>query len=161
MQKTECFLLNLKELYPSLKKPSKKILSDWQNLLSPLSVDEIISNLHLWVKNNPNTPPTPSTFIPSHTPASKPSQTRQGLPFSPEAYLFEQDIKKNRNTHLYSTYCKAVRYILNYRLKQYYAKEEFKTFDYNDRYERAVERGLFADFDEVLDFVHQQGENYD
>lgn len=161
MQKTECFLLNLKELYPSLKKPSQKILSDWQTLLSPLSVDEIISNLKLWVKNNPSTPPTPSTFITKlpHTP--KTSHTKKNLPFSPETYLFEQDIKKNRNKHLYSTYCKAVRYIINYRLKEYYPKEEFKTFNYSARYERAVEKGLFADFDEILDFVHTQGENYD
>ena len=160
MQKTECFLLNLKELYPNLKKPSSALFREWQKLLSPLSTERIVSTLKLWVKENPTTPPSPKTFL--SPPAQIKSPPRpQGLPFSPEAYLFEQDIKKNRNIHLYSTYCKAVRYILNYRLKQYYPKEEFKNFNFSDRYERAVERGLFADFAEVLELVHNSGENYD
>ncbi|MBR5599307.1 MAG: hypothetical protein IKW39_04625 [Alphaproteobacteria bacterium] len=162
MQKVECFLLHLKEIYPSLRKPSSSTIDDWKTILDQLSVEDIVNTLKHWVNLNPKTPPTPKQFSASLVKKNtKKTNKRTFLPFNPETYLFNEDIKKQRNKHFFSTYRRAVNYILNVRLKEFYPKEEFKNFNYSARYERAVEKGLFADFADVLDYVSESRECYD
>ncbi len=163
MQKVECFLLNIKELYPNFNYPSQNLIQKWDQTLSPFSADEIIFAIKQWRKTyGTSQAPTIKLFTPYLVKKnSKTLSKRQSLPFSPENYLMEQDIKANRCKHLYPTYCKAVKYIINIRLKEYYNKTDFKKLNYSQRYSQAVEKGLFADFDKVLDFVSKNGGNYD
>lgn len=162
MQKTKCFISNLRELYPNMSAPNEYQSQEWQKILSPLNVEDIISTLKSWVKKSPKYPPTPQKFQNHLKFTSKPqTMTKQYLPFSPESYLMRQDIENNRCKHFYPTYCNAVRYLLNVKLKTFYKNDEFKNFNYSKRYQLAVERGLFADFDQTLDFVASSGEYYD
>lgn len=162
MHKINCFLLNIKELYPNFPKQSDNLTKQWYNLLTPYSVDEIISAIKKWRKTY-GTSKYPNTKNFENFLAHKIEKTPpplKNLPFNPEGYLMEQDILANRCKHLYPTYCKAVRYILNVRLKEYYTDKDFKNLNYSNRYKSAVDKGLFADFEEVLDFVKERSENY-
>ena len=163
MRKTDCFLLNLKELYPNFPKQSSQTILKWDEILNPFSVDEIILAIKKYRRsNNLTTPPTPEVFKNYLSAKTTPKQLKKNyLPFSPENHLMEQDIKAGRCKYLYPIYCKAVRYILNVRLKKYYTKQEYNSLNFSSRYISAVEKGLFADFDKVLDFVNQSGEYYD
>ena len=163
MQKTNCFFLNLEELYPTFQKQNQKYFHKWQELLTPFSVDDIIFAIKKYKRaNKTTTPPTLEEFKKYLTHTKSIKQIKKTyLPFSPENYLMEQDLKAKRCKYLYPTYCKAVRYILNVRLKQHHTKEEYKALNFSARYISAVEKGLFADFDKVLDFVHKSGEYYD
>ncbi len=158
MQKINCFLLNIKYLYPNFKKPSSEEFSKWNALISPYSVEEIILAIKKWKKShNQTTYPTLQEFkkFLYHKPNPSPSNL-SNLPFNPETYLMEQDIKSGRCKHLYPTYCKAVNYILNERLKEFYNYNDYKKFNYSTRYKLAVEHGLFADFENTLDFIKER-----
>lgn len=163
MHKVECFLLNIKELYPTFKYPSSSMLLRWKELLSPYSADEIIFAIKQWRKNyGTELSPSIDLFTSCLTKRTQKNLTKRTLlPFNPENHLMEQDIKANRCKYLYPTYRQAVRYILNVRLKEFFTKEEFKKLNYSQRYIEAVERGLFADFDKTLDFVSTKGGYYD
>ena len=161
-RKSECFLLNVKEIYPNFLYPAKDECEKWEKLLEPFEAEEIIIGLKKWRRAKGKfLVPLVEEFGKYLCFNKKNLELKEGgLPFSPEAYLMEQDIKAGRCKHFYPTYCRAVRYILNERLKELYKKEEFKNFSYSKKYRLAVENGLFADFDDVLDFVKQSGEYY-
>ena len=163
MHKIECFLLNIKELYPNFQYPSYETIRKWKDILEPYTADEIISAIKQWRKNNSiQNAPDVELFKSYLVKKNEKNLTKcQFLPFNPESYLMEQDIKANRCKHLYPIYCRAVKYIINTRLKNFCSKNEFKHLNYSQRYTMAVEKGLFADFDKILDFVSTNGGNYD
>lgn len=47
--------------------------------------------------------------------------------------------------------------MLEVELKKLYSEAEFKAFSRGRKYRLAVENGLFADFDRVLDYVYAKG----
>lgn len=158
MQKIDSFLLNIKYLYPNFKKPTPLEHTSWEELIAPYSVEEIILAIKKWKKSHTqNAYPTIQefkNFLQYKQPPS--SSSSYNLPFNPETYLMDQDIKSGRCKHLYPTYCKAVNYILNDRLKEFYPYNDFKKFNYSTRYKLAVDHGLFADFENTLDFIKER-----
>ena len=159
--KSDCFLLNVKEIYPDFLKPSVEEYKIWEKMLNPYSAEEIIMGLKKWRKvKGKKIAPNVEEFGRYLGGGKKDFKIKGGLPFNPEGYLMEQDIKAGRCKHFYPTYCKAVRYIFNVRLKELYKEKGFKDFSYSQKYRLAVENGLFADFDDVLDFVKESGEYY-
>ena len=161
-RKSECFLLNVKEIYPHFMYPSDDECNKWEKVLLDYSPEEIIMGLKKWRRvKGKNVVPLVDEFG-KYLVFNKTREEfkRSELPFSPEVYLMEQDIKNGRCKHFYPTYCRAVRYVLNVKLKELYDSKEFKGFSYSKKYHLAVENGLFADFDEVLDLVKHSGEYY-
>ena len=163
MQKTHCFIKNLLAIYPHYHQPTPNELKLWQQILSPYSPDEILKALRTWHKKNTSTYyPTPKEFAPLlvHIP-TKTHPHRQDLPFNPETYLMEQDIKNNTCHYLYPDYVNAVRYLLNVELKKHIPLEQYKTFSFSKKYSQAVELGLFANFHQTLENIVKSGVHYD
>ena len=68
-------------------------------------------------------------------------------------YAFEymaRDIKLGRNRHLLSIYQRAVHRIVNEVLAEFVETSEFRAMDYSDRCAKAMQLGLFNEFDEIL-----------
>ena len=162
MHKTQCFLNNLSAIYPNLPKANLETFANWQNLLLDYSPDDILKALRTWHKKHaPTYYPTPKEFsyYLTHLP-KKTHPRRKDLPFNPETYLMEQDIKNQTCTHLYPDYANAVRYILSIELQKHIPKELIKTYSYSERYSKAVELGLFANFHQTLETVSKSGVRY-
>lgn len=79
----------------------------------------------------------------------------------------KQDIKRNKCKYTLSTYKRAVDYIMTTLLKETIGEREFLEMEYSYRndgcklrgmqYRKALEFGLFDEFDNVLDKVAKEG----
>ena len=154
---SDYFFLNLKQLYPNLCQPAKIDVEIWEEILEPFSQDEIYAALKSYRKSSSgNFAPMPSVFKDYLSPYVKRECQEPSLPLSPETYLMDEDIKAGRCKHLFPTYARAVQYVLNEKLKEAVGEETFATYTPGQRYRQAVDLGLFADFDEVLDLVYRE-----
>ena len=84
-----------------------------------------------------------------------------------EVELMRQDIKLNKCKHTLGTYKRAVGYVMTTLLKETIGEREFLEMEYSYRndgcklrgmqYRKALELGLFDEFDNVLDKVAKEG----
>lgn len=84
-----------------------------------------------------------------------------------EVELMRQDIKRNKCKYTLSTYKRAVDYIMTTLLKETIGEREFLEMEYSYRndgcklrgmqYRKALEFGLFDEFDSVLDKMAKEG----
>lgn len=158
-KKSDYFFLNIKQIYPTFTKPSAIDMEIWAELLAPYSEDEIRSGIKAYRQNeDTGFAPTPARF--KTYLIGKPSHRKtvvDDLPLSPESYLMHNDIKAGRCKYFFMTYSNAVEYVLEEKLKKEVSPDEFKNYTRGMKYRQAVEFGLFADFDETLDYVFAKG----
>lgn len=84
-----------------------------------------------------------------------------------EVELMRQDIKLNKCKHTLGTYKRAVDYVMTTLLKETIGEREFLEMEYSYRndgcklrglqYRKALEFGLFDEFDNVLDKMAKEG----
>ena len=149
--KTDFLFLNIKQLYPMFARPSALDTEIWAELLQPYALTEIMHALKAYRKNEENNfPPNPAKFKNYLYTKQK---DMQGIPFSPEGYLMQQDMKAGRCKYFYPVYRRGVAYVIDNKLRALYPKAEFHKLTVNQKYHLAVENGLFGDFDKVLDLV--------
>jgi len=161
--KSDYFFLNLKQMYQGFRKPSEIDEEVWAEVLEPFEQDDIRKALKAYRKSkNGQFVPSVAQFEEYLYPYEK-RVVKEYLPLSPELYLIEQDIKQGRCKYLYPTYVEAVKYVFNVKVKEAVGEEAFKKFTLGKKYRTAVDYGLFADFDKVLDMVHdrEQGHGQD
>lgn len=155
--KSDYFFVNVKQIFPNFAKPSQLEGEIWEEVLQPYSFKDILEALKAYRKcEDVNFAPNPAKlkkYLYRHDTV----QDKPVLPLSPEAYLMEQDIKAGRCKYFFPTYCKAVEYVLNDKLLQLLGEVEFKKLSRARRYRLAVDNGLFADFDKILDLVYSAG----
>jgi len=152
-KKSDYFFVNVKQVYPSFMRPSALETEIWEEVLEAYDIDEILAGIKAYRKTEEsNYAPNPAKFK-SYLFKRNRCDHRPDLPLSPEKYLMEADIKAGRCRYTFPVYTRAVKYVLNVALGQLYPPEEFKTFSWGKRYWLAVENGLFANFDKVLDMV--------
>ena len=154
---SDYFFLNLKQLYPAFRKPAAIDVEIWEEELADYSQENIHKALKSYRKSAlGGYVPTPIQFRDFLYPY-KPVVKKETLPLSPETYLMDEDIRQGRCKHLFPTYVAGVRYVLNEKLKDFVDEELFNKMTRGMRYRAAVDYGLFADFDQVLDIVAKKG----
>lgn len=159
-KKSDYYFLNIKQIYPGTPKPSPLETEIWEEILEPYTEDDILRGIKNYRKEL-DTPhaPSPAKFRGYlYTPCKKkPENSPPELPPSPEVYLMHADVKAGRCKYFYSTYVNAVKYVLNVKLKEETDPERYNKLTQGQRYRLAVENGLFAEFDKVLDLVYEKG----
>lgn len=151
--KSDYFFFNLKQVYPDFVKPSPLEAEIWEEVLAPYSEREILAAIKEYRKTETtNFAPNPAKLRP-YLLKKQPSASAPQLPLCPEDYLMKRDIKAGKCRHLFPIYEKAVNYLLDEVLKRSYPPAQFKTFPRGVRYQLAVEKGLFDDFEKTLDLV--------
>lgn len=155
--KSDFFFANIKQVYPTFPKPSALEAEIWEELLEPYD-EEIILNGIKSYRKTVDTPyaPSPAKFSEYLYQPKKVVAREDDLPMCPASYLMQEDIKAGRCVYFFPTYEKAVRYILNQKTKELLSVEEYKNTTYGQRYRLAVDNGLFADFDKILDLVYNK-----
>lgn len=157
-KKSDYFFVNIKQVYPTFLRPSALDTEIWEEVLEPYSEEEILAGIKSYRKNvDTGFAPSPAKFTAYLYRPARGEDLKPDLPLSPETYLMEEDIKAGRCKHLFPTYCHAVEYVFNVKLRELYPAEEFKKFSLGQKYRLSVDLGLFADFDEVLDLVYKKG----
>ncbi len=160
-KKSDYFFVNIKQIYPTFARPSALDTEVWSELLEPYSEEEIRQSIKAYRKNEDSKfAPTPARFksyLFRDAPSARKREVNDDLPLSPESYLMQNDIKAGRCKYFFMTYTRAVEYVLEEKLKSVVKPEEFKGYTRGMKYRQAVEYGLFADFDETLDYVYKKG----
>lgn len=156
---SDFFFLNLKQLYPNFAKPSPLDVEIWEEMLNQHTPESMHKALKAYRQSERgNYIPTPAHFkeyLTLFKPIEKPEE--DGLPDRPAAYLMDQDIASNRRKYFFHTYNAGVNYVLNKVLLDTIGEAEFCALNYRQRYRRAVDLGLFGNFEEILDYVYENG----
>lgn len=156
--KSDYFFLNVKDVYPSFKKPAAIDEELWEEMFEPFEKEDIRNALKDYRRaDTTGFAPQPARFREYLSPYKKSVAEREHLPLSPETYLMREDIKAGRCKHFYPDYVRGVQYVLNDKLKEVIGERVFKTYTPGMKYRAAVDYGLFADFDKVLEIVCKGG----
>ena len=154
---TDYFFLNVKNIYHNFPRPSDIEEEIWNEMLSPYNLDEIRSAIKTYRKSEDGAfAPIPSKFSPYLRHIKRRKQKPEPLPFSPEHYFMQEDIKNNRCKYLYPVYVDAVKHTLFYLLEKVATQKELKDINYEQRYKLAAEYGLFDYFQNTLVTVANQ-----
>ena len=158
--RTDYFFIHIKSIYPNFKRPSELDEEIWDEVLTPYNAEEIKTAIKSYRKSEEGTfAPTPSKFTPYLRKITQ-NKKIEALPFSPEHYLMQEDIKNNRCRYLYPVYVEAVKYTTNDLLQNYIPAKKLKEKTHEERYKLAVEYGLFEHFQHTLNIVaNKRGEN--
>ena len=152
--KSDYFFLNLKQMYAGFSKPAAIDEEIWAEVLEPFDKEDIHKALKSYRKGkNGAFIPTVAQFQEYLYPYEK-RVVKDDLPLSPELYLMEEDIRRGQCKYLYPIYVKAVEYVFNVKVKEAVGAAVFKNFSLGKKYRTAVDYGLFADFDKVLDMIY-------
>ena len=154
--KSDYFFLQLKQLYPNFKKPAELDEEIWAEALEPFGQEDIRAALKTYRKGqNGAFIPTVAQFKDYLYPY-EPRVAIDDLPLSPETYLMEEDIKRGQCKYLFPIYVRAVGYVLNTKVKEAVGEEIFRRLSRGMKYRTAVDYGLFADFDKILEKIYKQ-----
>ncbi|MCM1324240.1 MAG: hypothetical protein NC218_08755 [Acetobacter sp.] len=158
--KSDFFFLTIKQVYPNFRQPSDLETEIWEEVLEPYDEDSIRDGIKSYRKNvDTGFAPTPAKFREFlFLPVKKRAENElPELPLSPESYLMDEDIKAGKCKYFFSTYVKAVAYVFDVKVKEISDPEEYKKYTRGMKYRIAVDKGLFADFDQILDKVYKTG----
>jgi hypothetical protein len=151
---TDYFFLHVKSIYHNFPRPSEIEEEIWDEMLSPYNVDEIKTAIKAYRKSEDGVfAPVPSKFTPHLRHIKRRKQKPEPQPFSPEHYFMQEDIKNHRCKYLYPVYVDAAKYTLFNMLDKVATKKELKDITYEQRYNLAVEYGLFDYFQHTLNLV--------
>lgn len=155
--KSDYFFFHIKQVYPNFTRPTELEAEIWAEMLEPYDFEDIRAGIKSCrAEETANQAPNPAKFR-QYLFHHAPQVEKPALPVSPESHLMKEDIRAGRCRHLFPTYCKAVNHVLNIKLAELYPAAEFRNFSRGKRYRLAVDNGLFADFDKVLDLVAGEG----
>lgn len=157
--KSDYFFLCLKQLYPNFAKPSAIDEEIWEEMLCNFGAEDIYGALKSYRKSAlGGSIPTPVKFNDFLYPYQKKNKPiDNALPLSPETALMEEDIKAGRCKYFFYDYVEGVQYVLYQKIKDYVDEKTLATYSRGMRYRVAVEYGLFGEFEEILDQLHQKG----
>ena len=156
-KKSDFLFWNLKKIYPNLSRPSQIDEDIWVDILEPYSELDIYAALKSYRQSAVGERiPFPRQFQDFLRLYAR-REPDNSLPLSPESHLIAEDKRAGRCKHFFPTYVRGVHYVLNVKLKAEIGEEEFDKMTRGMRYQAAVDNGLFADFDEVLDYVYKEG----
>ena len=161
-----------------LKKPKdgqepEKIIEQWVNELGDYSEAQLKQAcFNLFKYKKVATFPKLAHILAELSDQDK-EEIKSKTPETPKAFmcleveLMKQDIKRNKCKYTLSTYKRAVDYIMTTLLKETIGEREFLEMEYSYRndgcklrgmqYRRALELGLFDEFDNVLDKMAKEG----
>lgn len=156
--KSDYFFLELKQLYTNFSKPAAIDEEIWAETLEPFSKENIRAALKTYrMSKNGAFVPTVAQFKDYLFPYEE-RVKKEDLPLSPETYLMDEDIRQGRCKYLFPIYAKAVQYVLEVKVKESVGDEVFSKLSRGMKYRTAVDYGLFADFDKVLEMISKNEE---
>ena len=159
-ENSDFFFLNLKQLYPNFLKPAPLDMEIWSEMLEKHTTESIRKALKSYRQGEKgNFIPTPANFkeyLDCFLPRLKKTED-DDLPEFPVSHLMEQDRINNRQKYFYPAYNDGVKYVLGTVLMNTIGEAEFRSLTYKQRYRRAVDLGLFGNFEEILDYVNENG----
>jgi hypothetical protein len=159
--KSDYFFLNIKQMYSGFGKPAQIDEEIWAEVWEPFELEDIHKALKSYRKGkNGQFVPTVAQFKEYLYPYEK-RVVKDDLPLSPERYLMEEDIKRGQCKYLFPVYVKAVDYVFNVKVKEAVGEKVFRDFTLGKKYRTAVDYGLFADFDKILDMVYAEGKKHE
>lgn len=148
-------------MYSGFGKPAQIDEEIWAEVLEPFELEDIHKALKSYRKGkNGQFVPTVAQFKEYLYPYEK-RVVKDDLPLSPERYLMEEDIKRGQCKYLFPVYVKAVDYVFNVKVKEAVGEKVFRDFTLGKKYRTAVDYGLFADFDKILDMVYAEGKKHE
>lgn len=156
-QKSDYFFVTIKQVYPNFPRPSELDAEIWAEILEPYSTEVIRKGIKSYRKNvDTGFAPTPAKFREYlYAPETAKKKEQPTLPLCPEKYLMEADIKAGRCRHFFPTYARGVTYVLDVKVREVVGEKAFQAMSRVARYRYAVDNGLFADFDLVLDKLYK------
>lgn len=153
-KKSDYLFLSIKQVYPAFAKPAALDMEIWAEMLEPFEKEDIKAALKDYRRSDmTGQAPKPGTFQNYLKSYKRELREVDELPMSPESSLMEADIKAGRCKYFYPDYVNGVQYILNVQVKEIVGEKMYRKFTPGMKYRMAVDYGLFADFDKVLEIV--------
>lgn len=160
----EFLFKKIKAIYPTFEYPDELDVDIWLDVLNGYSQTQILDALKAYRRNTEyNCAPTPANFEKwlknqeKETPIQNNTEPAV-VCFDPASRYMQRDIKIGVCKHLLGDYNRAVRAIVR-RLEDYVPITELQKMDFAQKWQNVENKGLNADFDEVLEKVCSGDEN--
>ncbi len=159
----EFLFKKIKAIYPTFEYPDELDVDVWLDVLNGYSQTQILDALKAYRRNTEyNTAPTPANFekwlvqqCKEHPVADEDPKVKY---FNPAVEFMQRDINLGKCKHTIKAYDRAVDYIINELLLDEIPVQEHGKMDFSTKCANAKNKGLFKDFDDILEQLATTGE---
>lgn len=166
MEKTQEILKHLFDLYNETEWAEKDVIDwcnknterykAWKKAFEHSELEEVFYAIdNYWCYKSNKTQPTIAKLLAMISASKFKSKKQQPIVkyYNPANDFMVRDIELGRCKHLISDYNRAVEYIINDLLCKEMPVSEWAKLDYSGKVFQAQEKGLFNQFDDVLEMV--------
>lgn len=159
----EFLFSKIKKLYPTFDVPDELDIEVWLDVLDGYSQTQILDALKAYRRNTEyNSAPTPANFEKWLKLQEKDAPVHEETPkvkyFNPAVEFMQRDINLGKCKHTIKAYDRAVDYIINELLLDEIPVQEHAKMDFSTKCANAKNKGLFKDFDDILEQLATTGE---
>ena len=159
----EFLFKKIKAIYPTFEYPDELDVDVWLDVLNGYSQTQILDALKAYRRNTEyNTAPTPANFEKWLKLQEKDAPVHEEIPkvkyFNPAVEFMQRDINLGKCKHTIKAYDRAVDYIINELLLDEIPVSEHGKMDFSTKVANAKDKGLFANFDDILEQLATTGE---
>lgn len=159
----EFLFKKIKAIYPTFEYPDELDVDVWLDVLNGYSQTQILDALKAYRRNTEyNTAPTPANFEKWLKLQEKDAPVHEEIPkvkyFNPAVEFMQRDINLGKCKHTLKAYDRAVDYIINELLLDEVPVSEHGKMDFSTKCANAKDKGLFANFDDILEQLATTGE---
>lgn len=171
MEKTQEIIKHLFDLYNESEYTEDQIINwcaknaerydAWESAFKDFDTLDVFQAIdHYWRYNSNKTKPTVAKILAilatNNAKRLENNEVKNVRYYDPAQEYMQRDIKLGCCKHLLGDYNRAVRAIIA-RLDNYIPILELQNMDFSTKWQNAVDKGLVADFDDVLEAVSARG----
>lgn len=159
----EFLFSKIKKLYPTFDVPDELDIEVWLDVLEGYSQTQILDALKAYRRNTEyNSAPIPANFEKWLVQQCKEHPVVDEEPkvkyFNPAVEFMQRDINLGKCKYTLKVYDRAVDYIINELLLDEVPVSEHGKMDFSTKCANAKDKGLFKDFDDILEQLATTGE---
>lgn len=173
MEKTQEILKHLFDLYNETEYTEEQIINwcaknterynAWQDAFAEYDLTDVFQAIDdYWRYNSNKTKPTVAKILATLTTNKAKRTIDDGQPsvkyFNPAVEFMQRDINLGKCKHTIKAYDRAVDYIINELLLDEVPMQEHGKMDFSTKCANAKNKGLFANFDDILEQLATTGE---
>lgn len=173
MEKTQEILKHMFDLYNDTEYTDEEIIqwsekngeryNAWQEAFKDFDLLDVFHAIdHYWRYNSNKTKPTVAKILAiletNNAKRIEETQTQQVKYFNPAVEFMQRDINLGKCKHTIKAYDRAVDYIINELLLDEIPVQEHAKMDFSTKCANAKNKGLFKDFDDILEQLATTGE---
>ena len=173
MEKTQEIIKHLFDLYNESEYTEEQIINwcaknaerydAWESAFKDFDTLDVFQAIdHYWRYNSNKTKPTVAKILAiletNNAKRIEETQTQQVKYFNPAVEFMQRDINLGKCKHTIKAYDRAVDYIINELLLDEVPVSEHGKMDFTTKVANAKDKGLFANFDDILEQLATTGE---